>query len=382
MSRTRVLLTGIGGYGSWYLNELLDTEDDTFEIAGIADPYADLSPRFDELKARQIPVYKSPAEFYVEKKADLAAIVSPIHTHDSYIRECFKNGSHVLCEKPVTGSIEEHEDLIELESKAEFFCAVGFQQCFSRDILEFKKDIINGLFGKPLELKVLRLNKRGTNYYHRNGWAGKLKFEDRFILDSPMQNANAHELQNMFFVLGDEMGSCVKLVSAEAELWKGHPDIENYNAAAARFKTSIGVDILFYTAHCIDDDMNAPLGEYRFEKALIKWDNWGFTAHFNDGTIKDYNEVQKGKGFQKFYDSLDAARSGIPPVCTLKTARSHTHSVSMVQKFDIQDVRKEKLLLRTMDDGDTFYSIPGLSDALKDSWKQSKLPSEIGFKSV
>ena len=380
MEKIKVLLTGIGGYGSWYLNELLDTDDDSFELVGIADPYASASQRYEELKTRAIPVYKTPLEFYEDNKADLAVISSPIHTHGPYIHCCLDNKSNVLCEKPVTGSLKEHEELIIAEKKSGLFVGVGFQQCYSRDILELKKDILDGIFGKPLDFKVLRLNARGTNYYHRNGWAGKLYFEGKAIMDSPLQNANAHELQNMLFLLGTEMNSCVKIESAKAELWKGHPDIENYNAVAASFKTDRDVDIFFYTAHCVSDNMNAPLGEYRFENAVIKWVDWGFTAFFNDGKTKVYGEKGRPRPFQKFYDALEAVKTGIPPVCTLETSLSHTHIVSLVQEFPIVQLPREKLTESKTEDGDSFFQIPGISAALSKAYEERKLPSEIGFK--
>ena len=379
MKKTKVFLAGIGGYGGWYLHGLFNTDDSSFELAGVADPFASSSRRYEDLKAKGIPIYNTPDEFYAENSADLAIIASPIHTHDPYIRSCLKNGSYVLCEKPVTGSLQELDDLIEVEKKSGLFVAVGFQDCFSLDVLDLKKDILNGLFGKPLEFKLIRMNARGTKYYNRNGWASKLFFEGKAIMDSPLQNANAHDLQNMFFLLGDDMGKSVEIDSLKSELWKGHPQIENYNAAAVRIKTKKGVDIGFYTAHCVTGDMEGPLAEYHFEKAIVKWDNWDYKVFFKDGTTKVYSEGNRGKPFKKFYDTLEAARTGIPPVCTLETARTHTHCVELVQKFPIVDIAKDKLIVTNNEDGDSFYEIPGLNDAFFKAYEESKLPSEIGF---
>ena len=44
----------LNGYGAFYLNEFLDSEDDSFEFAGVADPFAASSPRFAELAEKDI----------------------------------------------------------------------------------------------------------------------------------------------------------------------------------------------------------------------------------------------------------------------------------------------------------------------------------------
>ena len=382
MEKIKVLLAGIGGYGRNYLNEYLDKESDDYELVGVADPFAASSLRFEELKARSIPIFQNPSEFFAGNRADLTVIASPIHTHYPYVLCAFENGSNVLCEKPITGDLAELDELIAKEKESGLFAAVGFQLCFSKDVLAVKRDILDGLFGKALELKVIRINRRATKYYRRNGWAGKLKFEGRTIFDSPLQNANGHELQNMLFLLGDRMNSCVPVESAEAELWQGRQDIENYDAAATRIRTGSGIDLLFYTAHCVEEIMPEPLGEYRFEKAVIRWGNplnSGYTARFNDGKEKSYVELRPEGVMQKFYDSLEAVRTGIPPVCTLQTVRSHIVCVNLVQQYPVRKVSAENIVQCATEEGDSYYVVPGMADALFRAYEKSVLPSEMGF---
>ena len=387
MGKVRVLLIGIGGYGQGYLRELLSGNDPSVELAGVADPYASSSLRLDELKARNISVYKNPLDFYVENRtgsraADLAIISSPIHTHYAYAISCMLYGSHVLCEKPVSGSLAELDALMAAEKKLGLFAAVGFQLCFSRDVLALKQDILDGLFGKPLEFKALFLPRRGTIYYNRNNWAGKLHYEGSTILDSPLQNACAHELLNMLFLLGNEMNRSAAMESLEAELWQGRPDIQNYDAAALRIKTETGVRVLFYTAHCVKQLFTGPMWELRFENAVIKRGpppDMNYTACFNDGRIKTYSGIDKGSPLQKLYDCADAVHTGIPPVCTMETARSHLHCVISAQQYPVQKVPPEILAMGTDDDGDVFYYIPGLKDAFLSAYEKNALPRENGF---
>ena len=154
MEKVQILLLGIGGYGAQYLHEFLDGNDTSFELAGVVDPFAASSPRFGELAVRSIPIFQSPEKFFAEQRADLVIISSPIHTHYPYILTSLGEKSRVLCEKPVTASLAELDELIAQEKKTGLFVAVGFQLCYSRDVHALKKDIMSGLFGKPLEFKL------------------------------------------------------------------------------------------------------------------------------------------------------------------------------------------------------------------------------------
>jgi predicted dehydrogenase len=384
MNKISVLLAGIGGYGQLYLNALLDNGDGSFVFAGAVDPYAASSPGFDVLKERGIPVYKTPQEFFAGGgRADLSVISSPIHTHYSYTVTCFENGSNVLCEKPFSGDLAKLDDIVEREKKTGLFCGVGFQLCFSAEMLALKKDIMNGVFGKPLTFKTCDLRRRGDKYYTRNSWAGKIAIDGENIFDSPLNNACAHDLQLMLFLLGDKLNNSAEAVSVEAELWKARPDIENFDAAALRIKTANNVPVNFYTAHCVEVPETGPVGEFRFEKAVIRWGekpHSGFNAYLKDGGVKSYETDSANNVTKKLYGCMEAVRSGVPPVCTVKTTRNHLVCVVKAQEFPVNKVSSGKLIYeRNTDDGDPFYYAAGLAQAFVRSYNENLLPSETGF---
>ena len=72
MEKVQVLLMGVCGYGSGYVQELLNHPSLPAQIAGICEVAPDVYERFPQLKEQGIPVYASPEEFYREKQADLA----------------------------------------------------------------------------------------------------------------------------------------------------------------------------------------------------------------------------------------------------------------------------------------------------------------------
>ncbi|MDR3192613.1 MAG: Gfo/Idh/MocA family oxidoreductase [Treponema sp.] len=375
--RIRIMLAGICGYGENYIKELLSLRDPAVELSGIVDPFADRSPYIAEVKSRNIPVFSSVDEYYLNRTADLTVISSPIHTHYQYIMSCLNHGSNVLCEKPICGDADQVKILVEREKETGLFVAIGYQLCFARDVLALKRDILGGVYGKPLLLKSMWLPRRNTRYYRRNKWAGMTRYGGEKIYDSPLNNACAHQLQIMLFLLGGEINRSAEIIDVDARLWKARPDIDNYDAAAVRLRTVENTELLFFAAHCVEEQNIGPMGEFVFEKGVIRFERKGeanFTARFNDGGEKSYAEIEKGKPFQKLYDALESALSGKPPVCTLETAEAHTRCVAMVQNFPINKPAPEKLVYSNTDPENEYYYISGLSDVFVKNYNNNELP--------
>ena len=167
----KVLLCGMGGYGENYVKEYLERDVLGSVLVAIADPFASKSPLYESVKEKGIPIYSSPDEFFASNKVDLTIISSPIHTHYPYVMLALENGSNVLTEKPVCFDEDQIERMEKKSRETGLFVAVGYQLCFSHEILAIKKDILSGIYGKPKRLKTLRLMRRNDIYYSRSPWA-------------------------------------------------------------------------------------------------------------------------------------------------------------------------------------------------------------------
>ncbi len=375
MNDVSLLLVGIGGYGENYIKELMMRDIPGVELTGVADPFLDKSPWKGPIMERGIPVFRTPGEFYsAGGKADLVVISSPIHTHYDYIVAALDHGSDVLCEKPVAISLDLMDDLIARERKSGLFVAVGYQLCFSRDVLAIKADVLSGLYGKPVRMKSLRLMRRGDLYYARNGWAGKLNCHGEHVFDSPVSNACAHQIQNMLYLLGPSTETTADVLDVDGELWKGRPSIENYDAAALRIHTDKGVDLLYYTAHCLDERKVGPMGVYEFEKGVIVNQEDSFVGTLADGTVRDYSVCEKGERMQKLYDAIACVRTGSRPACTLETSRAHVKCVILAQRLPVLPRLDAE---RKSADDDGYFAIPDLARTYLRSYENWCLPREL-----
>jgi predicted dehydrogenase len=386
-----VVLVGVGGMGAVYVRELLEkNDDDLFRIAGAVDPQPNRCQQYVEMRAMGVPCFVSLADFYRNRKADLAILSSPIQLHMPQTAFALAKGSHVLCEKPAAGTIQEVRTAIEAEKAAGRWVAIGYQWSFSPAVQALKDDIRSGLFGAAKRFKCLYLWPRDESYYTRNEWAGKRRdAEGAWVLDSPVQNAMAHDLHNMLYVLGKEKETSARPVEVEAELYRANA-IENFDTAAVRVRTKEGVEILFLVSHASDED-KGPVARYEFEKAVVRCDSRtsGLWAEFPDGTRKDYG-VPDAEPMNKLWQSIAGAHEeGARPLCGLEASAGQTLCMNGIQDSmpDIRDFPAG--LVRTVEGpgsrrlavetpGAKRRVVEGLDEAFENCYEADRLPSEMG----
>ncbi|MGN0645070.1 Gfo/Idh/MocA family protein [Gemmiger sp.] len=381
----RVLLLGVCGYGSNYIKEISERDTPGVRIEGICEVVPNVADLYPIIREQNIPIYKSPEEFYREHQADLAVVSTPIHLHYQQIVTCLQNGSNVLTEKPVCTSVQGARKLEELERQTGKFISVGYQLNYSRDVLALKQDILSGKFGKPVSMKALHAMRRGDKYYARNGWAGRIAVNNCAVNDSPFNNACAHQFQIMTFLLGDRMDRAMELARVEAEPYKANRHVENFDAIAIHAETVNRVPVWYFTAHALQEKKLGPVAEYRFEKGTVYFGrDYGsgpkaeYVYEGDDGTVTDYGKIAKGERLQKFYDAIQAVRTGSRPVCTVQCAIPHLEAVEQIARIPIVQV-PEPWMQDLHEEDDTFHTIKDLQKTFTWCYTHQEMPSSVGF---
>lgn len=377
--KTTILLVGIGGYGNLYVNHILDHgEEQGAVIAGVVDPYPEGCRRYEEIVQAGIPIYPAMEEFYKFNKADLAIISTPIHFHSKHVCTALSNGSHVLCEKPISATPGEAQKMIEMQKATDLMVGVGYQWSFSKTMRQLKNDIQQGLFGKPILLKTIVLWPRDKKYFAR-GWAGKMTDgKGNIIRDSVANNATAHYLHNMFFVLGKKEGESAVPDKVEAELYRAN-NIENFDTAAVRIITKCGTELLYYCTHAVNQT-KGPTFEYEFENATVYYgiqeDKKEVYAHFKDGKVKKYGDPLEDE-MGKLWTMIDAIHGNSNIPCTLETALSHTLCIDAMHK-SVPEIPDFPESVRRYDEEMEVVWIDGLFEILNYCYKNGTLPSKNG----
>lgn len=376
-----IALSGLGGYGEQYLNELLDPRyEGRVTLAGGIDPQPERCTRLADLRARGAPIYQTLADFYQEHSADLLIVSAPIHEHAPQTCLGLAHGSHVLCEKPLAATVQEADAMIAARDKAGTTVAIGYQWSFDPVILSLKRDIMAGHFGRPLRLSTVALWPRTAAYYARNNWAGRQKAPSgAWVLDSPANNAVAHYLHNMLFLLGARIDRSVTPLNVQAELYRANP-IENYDTAALRVAVEGGAEILFYASHAVSESFG-PVLRAEFENGTIHMDGLSgrLTARTRAGAQIDYGVPDNGVR-AKLEASLNAIERGAPVTCGIEAARAHTVCINGAQESaeEIADFDPAQISHMDAQDGRLTF-VAGLGEALRQCAEAGKLPSEMGF---
>ena len=88
------------------------------------------------------------AEKKRDDKVDLVTVATPNATHFEITKAFLKNGFHVLCEKPMTMTVEEGEEIVEVAKKTGNICAVNYGYTGYSLVRHMRAMIARGDIGK------------------------------------------------------------------------------------------------------------------------------------------------------------------------------------------------------------------------------------------
>lgn len=175
MSNIKTVAVVGAGIGRSHIIEGYVTNPDKFRVLAVCD--------LDEAKLKKLG-----DEFNVERRTtkfddllqmddlDIIDICTPPMVHYPMLVAALKAGKHVICEKPLVGSLKEVDEIIALEQQSAGKLMPIFQYRYGNGIQQAKAIIDAGLAGKPYVGTVETLWRREADYY-AVPWRGKWKTE-------------------------------------------------------------------------------------------------------------------------------------------------------------------------------------------------------------
>jgi predicted dehydrogenase len=155
MAKLRAAVIGVGYLGHFHAQKFAALED--VELVGVVDTSAERAAEVAAEVGTQS--YTDYRELF--GKIDLVSIVVPTQYHFQVARDCFEAGCHVLLEKPVTRTVEEADQLIELAREKGCVFQVGHLERFNPAILALQGVINNPQFIESHRLAPFK--SRGTD---------------------------------------------------------------------------------------------------------------------------------------------------------------------------------------------------------------------------
>lgn len=247
MKRLKVALVGVGGYGRTHVACASQLSlSGQVELVAFVEPRENVAEA-EALTAQGVKRYKDYRELFTkETDLDLVSIASPIHTHVPIATAAFSRGVHVFLEKPPAVRIQDLRELIELATKNQCLCLVGFHDVIRKEILELKRRLLRGDIGKVQFVRMYALWRRTQTYYSRASWAGRLFVNGDYVLDGPLNNSCAHLLNLGAFLSGKSLYEFARPLSVQAELYRAAPVIEGEDTSCLRAVMDSGVEVCIH----------------------------------------------------------------------------------------------------------------------------------------
>lgn len=156
MSTLKVGLIGAGFMGSMHSNVYANLSD--AQLVAVADGESEKAAKI----APSAKVYTSAEEMLAEEKLDLVDVCLPTYLHAEYVIQAAEAGAHVICEKPMSMTLDEADRMIAATEKAEVSFMVAHCIRFWPEYRVLKEIVDKGTLGRITSLSCTRRSSTPT----------------------------------------------------------------------------------------------------------------------------------------------------------------------------------------------------------------------------
>ncbi len=189
----RCAVLGLGRLGYWHAENLASKVKGA-KLVKVIDP---LEGRAEQV-ANELGAEKwsqNPMDAFEDDQIDAVVIVTPTSTHAEMIKLAANHGKHIFVEKPITQTVSEADDVIQVIRGTNVTLQVGFMRRFDPAYAEAKKRILAGDIGTPLYFKGV---SRDGNVPHEEF----IKHSGGIFLD-----VSIHDFDIARFLMGQDITS-------------------------------------------------------------------------------------------------------------------------------------------------------------------------------
>ena len=216
----RFAVLGAGRIGKVHANTIANSAN--AEVAYVADAL----PEAAAALARSVGAQVRTVDEAIASDADAILICSPTDTHADLIEQAARAGKAILCEKPVSLSVERIEALLPVVEKAGVPLMIGFNRRFDPNFSSLQARITQGEIGDVELVTIISRDPAPppVSYIARSGGL----FRDMMIHDFDMAR----------FLVGEEFVTVHALGSALVD--KGIGEAGDVDTAAVQMITASG----------------------------------------------------------------------------------------------------------------------------------------------
>ncbi|MFJ8050447.1 Gfo/Idh/MocA family protein [Streptomyces luteogriseus] len=226
-ARRRVAVVGTGAIVSGSHLPALRAHSDRVELVAAVDVDQERLDAFRELAGEQVAGFTSVDAMLDAVHPDLVLIGTPPSLHRDQTVAALKAGAWVLCEKPLTLSLAEYDEIAAAEEASGAYAAVVFQHRYGSGAVHARELITSGELGAPLVAHCQTTWHRDAAYY-AVPWRGKWASEG----GGPTMGHGIHQYDLMLHLLGEWQE-----ISAMAARLVHDTESEDVSTALVRFRS-------------------------------------------------------------------------------------------------------------------------------------------------
>jgi len=292
-------LIGAAGYiATRHMKAIKDTGNnlsvalDKFDSVGVIDSYFPEANFFTEPERFDRHLDKLRRS---ESPIDYVSICSPNYLHDAHIRLALRNGSDVICEKPLVLNPWNIDALAEVEKRTGKRVNNILQLRLHPSIIALKEKVKNGPKDKIYEIDLSYLTSRGKWYFI--SWKG-----DNTKSGGIATNIGIHFYDMLTWIFGSVKQNICHI--SDEDKAAGFLELER---ARVRWFLSVNYDL-------IPDQIKAK-EQRTFRSITVEGEEIEFSGGFTDLHTKSYEAILAGNGF-----SLMEAKTSIDIVHDIRNS--------------------------------------------------------------
>ncbi len=309
----------------------------------------------------------------------------PIDLHVPFTEKALAAGKAVMLEKPVAGCVQDVDRLIAARDKAGLPVLIGFQDNYDPVNMQFKKRLLAGAIGNIRSATVWCIWPRDSRYYGRASWAGAMKKDGAWVMDSPANNAMAHFINIALFFLGKQPNDAAAIEQVEVELYRVNP-IENYDTISMRLTVEGGVPILFHLTHAAREGHN-PRIRILGDAGEANWIHDGPVTVSPSAPAKadlalaaERHKRPQLFMAERFTKLIRGIEDDEVPMATLESARAQVLAINGASEATkIKALPESAYDKLPHEEGSTLRAIPGIEQAFVKCTEQGKMLHESGL---
>ena len=232
MKKIRIGIIGLGIMGSNHL-KFLKNQSENYEVTALCD----INPeRLNREETEGIARFTDYRELLASGLCDMVAVATPHPCHGEISMAAFRQGLHVMCEKPLTETVAKTDALLAVAKEA----GTVFSTNFSMRTNPLNK-VIKEMLEKDEIGKIIRVDFvctewiRSQKYYDMQSWRGRWLGEGGGVL----MNQAPHNLDLLHWWFGE-------MESVRGTIGTRLHDIETEDEVEATFISKQGFPIRFY----------------------------------------------------------------------------------------------------------------------------------------